>query len=123
MKIIPSYLEISGKIMTLIESAEKELILVSPYVSINDWEKMKKCLKRAIERKVTIKMYVRKNANQDLKFLKEIGIKPILIENLHAKVYINEKYGIVTSQNLVSYSDINSIDIAYETEKNEEREV
>ena len=36
-------LEKASKIMTLIVEAEKELILVSPYVKINDWEKMKKC--------------------------------------------------------------------------------
>ncbi len=120
MKIIP-YLEISSKIMTLIESAEKELFIVSPYVNISDWEKMKKCLIRAKNRNVRIRMYVRKNAQQDLSALKEIGIIPILIENLHAKLYVNEKYGIVTSQNLVAYSDINSIDIAYKTENIDER--
>jgi len=38
--IVP--LEIASKIMTLIVEAEKELILVSPYVKINDWDKMKK---------------------------------------------------------------------------------
>lgn len=120
MKIIP-YLEISSKIMTLIESAEKELFIVSPYVNISNWEKMKKCLIRAKNRNVKIWMYVRKNAQQDLSILKEIGINPILIENLHAKLYVSEKYGIVTSQNLVFYSDINSIDIAYKTENIDER--
>ena len=31
-------LEISSKIMTLIDEAEEELIIVSPYVDIKDWE-------------------------------------------------------------------------------------
>ena len=38
MKFIPP-LEIASKIMTLITEADKELILVSPYVKINEWEK------------------------------------------------------------------------------------
>lgn len=120
MKFIPP-LEISSKIMTLIEEAEKELILVSPYVEVSKWDKMKKCLDRAIKRGVNLTFIARKNAKQDLSPLEVLNIKPILINDLHAKVYINEKYGIVTSQNIVNYSDINSIDIAYQTENNKER--
>lgn len=120
MKFIPP-LEISSKIMTLIEEANKELILVSPYVEISRWDKMKKCLERAVKRDVNITFIARKNAKQDLSFLEQIGIKLLLINDLHAKLYLNEKYGIVTSQNVVYYSDINSIDIAYRTTDTIER--
>ncbi|GAA4292622.1 phospholipase D-like domain-containing protein [Aestuariibaculum suncheonense] len=115
-------LEISSKIMTLIEEATKELVLVSPYVEISNWDKMKKCLQRAIDRGVNITFIARKNATQDLSFLKRNEIKLVLVNDLHAKLYLNENYGIVTSQNIVYYSDINSIDIAYRTTENEERE-
>ncbi|WP_375605649.1 hypothetical protein [Flavobacterium davisii] len=120
MKFIPP-LEISSKIMTLIEEANQELILVSPYVEISKWDKMKKCLERAVNRKVKITFIARKNAKQDLSFLEHLGINLILINDLHAKLYLNETYGIVTSQNLVYYSDINSIDIAHQTESNSEK--
>jgi|GEM_PF-887518 len=123
MKIIP-YLEISSKITTLIDSAEKELFIVSPFVNIDKWEKMKDCLIRARNKNVKIWFYVRKNAehnNYSLRYLYEIGINPIFIENLHAKLYVNERYGIVSSQNLYYYSDIKSIDIGYQTENTEER--
>ena len=46
--------EIASKIMTLIVEAEKELILVSPYVKINDWDKMKKSLLKAVNKGVAI---------------------------------------------------------------------
>jgi len=120
MKIIP-YLEISSKIMTLINDAEKELFIVSPFISIEKWGKMKNCLTRARDRNIKIWFYVRKNTNQDLRFLYEIGINPIFIENLHAKLYVNEEYGIVTSQNLYEYSDSYSIDIGHQTENTKER--
>lgn len=120
MKFIPP-LEISSKIMTLIEESNKELILVSPYVEISKWDKMKKCIERAVNRNVRITFIARKNAKQDLTFLEQLGINLILINDLHAKLYLNENYGILTSQNIVYYSDINSIDIAYQTDNTLER--
>lgn len=114
-------LEIASKIMTLIVEAEKELILVSPYVKINDWDKMKKSLSKAVSKGVAITFIARQNTNDDLRPLKALNINPILIEDLHAKVYINDKYAIVTSQNITQYSDINSIDVGYQTENEKER--
>ena len=114
-------LEIASKIMTLIVEAEKELILVSPYVKINDWDKMKKSLSKAVSKRVAITFIARQNTTCDFEPLKALNIKPILVQDLHAKVYINDKYAIVTSQNITHYSDINSIDIAYQTEDEKER--
>ncbi|MDX8572648.1 hypothetical protein OZ666_13230 [Elizabethkingia sp. HX QKY] len=115
MNFIPP-LEISSKIMTLIDEAEKELIIVSPYVSIAEWEKMKKCLKAAVGKKINISFYCRENADQDLTPIRKLGIEPILIHNLHAKLYMNESMAVVTSQNMVFYSDTNSLDIGHYTE-------
>lgn len=120
MKFIP-IMEISSQIMTLIEEAEKEIIIVSPYVDIKNWDKLKRCLKNAIERKVAITFYARENAQQDLEPLRQLNVRLVLIKDLHAKIYLNETYGIVSSQNLYQYSDINSIDFAYSTETEEER--
>lgn len=38
------------------------------------------------------------------------------IPHLHSKLYLNEKYGIVTSMNLLLSSEINSLEIGYATE-------
>ena len=114
-------MEISGQIMTLIEEADKQLIIVSPYVEIKNWDKLKRCLKNAIERNVEITFYVRENAKQDLEPLRQFAVKIIFIKDLHAKIYLNDTYGIVSSQNLYQYSDINSIDFAYSTETKKER--
>lgn len=120
MEFIPPS-EIASKVMTLLREAKKEIIIVSPYVNVTDWEKMKKSLAKAIENNVTIKFFVRKGTNDNLIPLKELGINPIKIENLHAKVYINENYAIATSQNIIEYSDKYSIDFGYKTKTVEER--
>ena len=78
-------LEIASKIMTLIQDADKEVIIVSPYVDLSKWDKMRKCLQKAVERGLKITFIARRNAKQDLSFLTSIGIHPILIDDLHAK--------------------------------------
>ncbi|MHA3786788.1 phospholipase D-like domain-containing protein [Flavobacterium hauense] len=120
MKFIPP-LEIASQIMTLIQEADKKLIIVSPYVNINDWDKMKRCLSKAVANDIEITFIARKNAKQDFSELKAIGITPILVDDLHAKVYISESHAIVSSLNMVHYSDIKSIDVAYKTDQEAER--
>lgn len=120
MKFIPP-LEIASQIMTLIQEAEKELIIVSPYVNITGWDKMKKRLLNAVANNLKMTFIARKNAKQNFSELESLGIKPILVDDLHAKVYICETYAIVTSLNMIHYSDINSIDVAYKTETEAER--
>lgn len=109
--------------MSLIEEAQKELIIVSPYVNVDYWGKMKSCLERAIQRGVNITFVARKNADHKghLAYIESLNINLILINDLHAKLYINDKYAIVTSQNLLQSSDNNSIEIGYITTNNMER--
>ena len=115
-------MEIATRIMTLIDNAKTELILVSPYISIDNWAKFKKCLQRAVDRGVNITIYARENANQNLDTIKSFKVNLYLVKDLHAKIYLNESYAIASSQNLIQYSDDNSIDFGYSTETEEERE-
>lgn len=115
-------MEIATRIMTLIDNAKTELILVSPYISIDKWDKFKKCLQRAIDRGVAMTIYARENADQNLQTIRSLNLELILVCDLHAKIYLNDSYAIASSQNLVQYSDSNSIDFAYSTEIEEERE-
>jgi hypothetical protein len=115
-------MEIATRIMTLIDNAKTELILVSPYISIDNWAKFKKCLQRAVDRGVNITIYARENANQNLDTIKSFKVNLYLVKDLHAKIYMNESYAIASSQNLIQYSDDNSIDFGYSTETEEERQ-
>jgi hypothetical protein len=114
-------MEIATRIMTLIDNANKELILVSPYISIDNWLKFKKCLQRAVDRGVKITIYARENATQNLETIRAFKVNLYLVKDLHAKIYLNETYAIASSQNLIQYSDDNSIDFGYRTETEEER--
>ncbi len=115
-------MEIATRIMTLIDNAQTELILVSPYINIDNWSKFKKCLQRAIDRGVNITIYARENATQNLETIKSFNVNVCLVKDLHAKIYLNDKYAIASSQNLIQYSDDNSIDFGYSTETEEERQ-
>jgi hypothetical protein len=114
-------MEIAPRIMTLIDNANTELILVSPYISIDNWQKLKKCLQRAVDRGVNITIYARENATQNLETIKSFNVNLFLVKDLHAKIYLNDSYAIASSQNLIQYSDDNSIDFGYSTETEEER--
>jgi hypothetical protein len=114
-------MEIATRIMTLIDNSKTELVLVSPYINIDKWDKFQKCLQRAVDRGVAITIYTRENADQNLNTIRSYKVNLVLIKDLHAKIYLNESYAIASSQNLVQYSDSNSIDFGYSTEKEEER--
>jgi hypothetical protein len=114
-------MEIATRIMTLIDNAKTSLVLVSPYISIDKWDKFKKCLQRAVDRGVIITIYARENADQNLNCIRFFNVNLVLVKDLHAKIYLNDSYAIASSQNLIQYSDSNSIDFAYCTETEEER--
>ena len=115
-------MEISSKLMTLIDYSKDYLVIVSPYVNFSKWIKLKNCLERAVNRGIKIDFYIREDADIDEAQFKDFNITPIRIKNLHAKLYLSESKAIVTSQNIVYYSDINSLDIGYETETEAELE-
>lgn len=119
MKLIkPS--QISGEILTLFEEADEKVIIVSPYCKISKWYKLLAKLKSLIARDIEIEFYVRDGEIQTIQEIEQIGIHPICIKNLHSKIYMNEKIGIVSSMNLLLSSEMNSLDIAYKTTNEEE---
>lgn len=120
MKIIPPY-QIASEILNLINESEKYIVLVSPYVNFNNWDRIKVDILNAMKRGVRIEIYARLD-NENFKSWEQIenlGIKPKLIKNLHAKLYFNEKFGIVTSMNLLTSSNLNAIEFGsiYNTEQ------
>lgn len=114
--------EVSGRIMTLIEESERSLVLVSPYVKIGKWYKLKNKINDAQNKNLSIEFYIRKDNENELSKneVLSLGIIPIEIPNLHSKLYFNEKQAIITSMNLLTSSDINSLEIGYSTETKKE---
>ncbi|BAX82441.1 phospholipase D-like domain-containing protein [Labilibaculum antarcticum] len=121
MKLIkPS--EISSKIMTLLEESDEFVLLVSPYVKISKWYKLLKKLEAAKQRNIDIELIIRDDQtnHNSFKELNDLGLKYSSIKDLHCKLYLNEKYAIVSSMNLLLSSEINSIEIGYQTENEKE---
>jgi hypothetical protein len=119
MKIIYPH-RISSEILNVIYNAEKYLVIVSPYVDF--WTRMSNDLKAAINRGVKIDFYTRLDSNNvhSWEQIESLGIKPRLIPNLHAKLYFNDKTGVISSMNLLSISNNSSIEIGCKIDTPEE---
>ncbi|MBK0404646.1 phospholipase D family protein [Adhaeribacter sp. BT258] len=110
----------------IIWDAENQLIIVSPYIKLD--EHFKKLFDKHLNNpKLHIKIIFGKNEGQvnksfnknDLEYFKKFqNISIIYIQNLHAKYYANEIYGIVTSINLYDYSFKHNIEFGVLYENN-----
>jgi hypothetical protein len=114
--------QIAGQIITLIDEADKEVVLVTPYSKIGEWRKLLNALKRVRSKGIPLKYYLRSDQFEAMVALRSLNIEPILMKGVHAKLYFNEKYAIVSSMNLMEISDSDSIDFAYKTETPKEYE-
>ena len=99
----------TAKIEDIINDAKHELFLLSPFVKIPDT--LFQSLKDADRRKVKITLvYGKKRLRPDVKSQLE-GLESLSIyflENLHAKCYFNEESMVITSLNLVDFSEQNN---------------
>ncbi len=93
----------------LIKTAKDRLILISPFLKLND--RIKELLEDKNRLKIDVRIVYGKNELQDeeTNWLKELNyIRTSFCKNLHAKCYINEELCIVTSLNLYEFSQINN---------------
>jgi hypothetical protein len=117
MKMIkPS--EISARILTMLDESDEMVILVSPYMKISKWYKFVNKVNELKTRGILTEIYVRDDPDNTATYrdLDQLELQYTKIPHLHCKLYLNEKYGIVTSMNLLLSSEINSLEIGYVTE-------
>ena len=109
--------DIPSEILNLIEESEEYVVIVSPYISL--WDNLTFSLKKSIKRKVVIKWYYREGEVKSnvINELEKIGVKMKGIGNLHSKLYLSEKLGIVSSMNLYEYSSKSNREIGLVTDK------
>jgi len=110
--------EISARILTLLDESDERVILVSPYMKISKWYKFINKVNRLITRDITLEIYVRDDPDNTATYrdLDQLELRYKKLPHLHSKLYLNEKYGIVSSMNLLLSSEINSLEIGYVTE-------
>lgn len=100
---------VSYHLQQLINQAQDLLILISPYLKIN--ERLRQSLDDKDRMKIDIRVVYGKNELQpdQINWLKSLKfVRTSFCENLHAKCYLNESEAIITSMNLYEFSQINN---------------
>jgi hypothetical protein len=100
---------ISHQLEKLIQNTKKQLILVSPYLQVN--ERIKQLIKSIASQNKDIAIIYRadKVRPDDFNWItSQAGVKAYRSNNLHAKCYINDDEAIITSMNLYSHSQENN---------------
>lgn len=93
----------------LIKASSERLILISPFLQLND--RVKELLEDKNRLKIDIRVIYGKNELQpeEITWLRELDyIRTSFCKNLHAKCYLSEKTCIITSMNLYEFSQINN---------------
>ncbi len=88
----------------LIKSASDRLLLISPFLKLND--RIKELLEDKNRLKIDVRIVYGKSELQpnEISWLNELSfIRTSFCKNLHAKCYINENSCIITSLNLPNY--------------------
>lgn len=93
----------------LIKCAKERLVLISPFLKLND--RIKELLEDKNRLKIDVRIVYGKSELQpmEIEWLKaQSYIRTSFCKNLHAKCYLNEELAIVTSLNLYEFSQINN---------------
>jgi hypothetical protein len=93
----------------LIKDAKDRLVLVSPFLKLND--RMKELLSDKNRLKIDVRIVYGKSElqPQEIDWLRGLSyIRTSFCKNLHAKCYLNEELCIITSLNLYEFSQVNN---------------
>lgn len=105
----------------LIKNASDRLIIISPYLKLND--RIKELLEDRNRLKIDIRIVYGKNDLQpeEINWLKNLTfIRTSFCKNLHAKCYLNENECIITSLNLYEFSQVNNNEMGVLIDRNDD---
>ena len=108
----------------LIKNAKERLILISPYLRLND--RIKELLEDKDRLKIDIRIvYGKSDLHPDeIKWMQKLDyVRVSFCKNLHAKCYINESECIISSLNLYEFSQVNNNEMGILVRKYEDNEV
>ncbi|MGB2813663.1 MAG: phospholipase D-like domain-containing protein [Dehalococcoidales bacterium] len=124
---MPKFLDTAGvtyHLQHVINNANEKLILISPYLKIND--RIKSSLVDKDKFKIDIRLIYGKSELQPAEhnWLKSLQyVHTSFCKNLHAKCYLNEKEAIVTSMNLYDFSQVNNYEMGIYVEKDKDTDL
>lgn len=108
----------------LIKGAKDRLILISPFLRLND--RIKELLADKNRLKIDVRIVYGKSELQpeEIGWLNELPyIRTSFCKNLHAKCYLNEELCIVTSLNLYEFSQVNNNEMGVLIRRSEDVEL
>lgn len=107
-----------------IKEAKDRLILISPFLKLND--RMKELLADKDRLKIDVRIVYGKSELQpeEINWLKELTyVRTSFCKNLHAKCYLSEELCIVTSLNLYEFSQVNNNEMGVLIRRSEDTEL
>lgn len=108
----------------LIKNAKERLILISPYLRLND--RIKELLEDKNRLKIDIRIvYGKSDLHPDeIKWMQKLEyVRLSFCKNLHAKCYMNEAECIISSLNLYEFSQVNNNEMGISVRKYEDDDV
>lgn len=105
----------------MIKTASDRLILISPFLKLND--RMKELLADKNRLKIDVRIVYGKSElqPQEIEWLRGLTyIRTSFCKNLHAKCYMNEEMCIVTSLNLYEFSQVNNNEMGILIQRSED---
>jgi phosphatidylserine/phosphatidylglycerophosphate/cardiolipin synthase-like enzyme len=115
---------VSYHLQQLINKANEKLVIISPYLKIND--RIKQSLEDKNRMKIDTRVVYGKNDLQpeENNWLKSMtSIRSSFCKDLHAKCYLNENEAIITSMNLYEFSQVNNNEMGIHVEKSSDPEL
>ena len=102
---------ISGKLEKIIREADKLLVIISPYIKVD--EQLKGRIERKSSSGTTVRVIYGKRRNQDdYEWLQSLAsVEIYFCEHLHAKCYLNESEALLASMNLYEYSMVKNYEM------------
>lgn len=94
-----------ASIISMIEQANKFVVIVSPYSYLEGWDKLKNAINEAADKGVEVSYYVRQG--EGLKGLEGLNVSIHEVPMLHAKMFFSERKAIIGSLHLINNQDIN----------------
>src|SRR5450830_555733 len=108
----------------LIKDASDRLILISPFLKLND--RMKELLADKNRLKIDVRIVYGKSElqPQEIEWLRGLTyIRTSFCKNLHAKCYMNEELCIITSLNLYEFSQVNNNEMGILIQRSEDSQL
>ena len=115
---------VSYQLEEIIKNAKERLVLISPFLRVN--ERVKELLEDKDRLKIDVRVIYGKNELQpeENNWLESMtSIRTSFCKNLHAKCYLNENAALLTSMNLYEFSQVNNNEMGLLVSKKEEPEL